>query len=267
MSQPLNSAIAQLLFCEAVPVTLPELAADLDAVLCRTGALDRSLTWDCEDIVFFDLPGTRLTLSWLDHPGQGIATCLTLSVGPSPHLTRPGFLKTSHQALCSRLVERLQLRCKPAAIVWHQTEGAVTADVLDALNDTLPTLPDLLAPGDPVICPPPASAEAAPEWQIANDTPDLPRERNAELARVRAALYPPAEQAPPAQSIQLRLAAHAMNATLIVVYAPLGAAVMTYSLLRGEDMRISARLMVLVGLLAGFGQSNLGQNMAAMAGV
>lgn len=267
MSQPLNSAIAQLLFCEAVPVTLAQLAADLDAVLCRTGATDRAMSWDCEDIVFFDLPGTRLTLSWLDHPGQGIATCLTLSVGPSPDLTRPGFLKTSHHALCSRLVERLQLRCKPAAIVWHQTAGAVTADVLDALNETLPKLPDLLQPGKPVICPGPAAGKPAPDWQPANDAPDLPRERNEELIRVRLALYPPEEAAPPAQSTQLRLAAHAMNATLIIVYAPLGAAVMTYSLLRGEDMRISARLMVLSGLVAGFVQSNLGQNMAAMAGV
>lgn len=105
--------------------------------------------------------------------------------------------------------------------------------------------------------------------ETANDRPDFPRARQSELARVREALYmvEPEKRAPAKASAQMRLAAHAMNATLIVVWAPLGAAVMTYSLLRGEDMKLSARLMVLTGLFATALHSPMGHQMAAMAGV
>ena len=42
---------------------------------------------------------------------------------------------------------------------------------------------------------------------------------------------------------------------------------MTYSLLKGEDMKLSARLMVLTGLFATAIESTMGQHMAALAGV
>ncbi|MFT4151195.1 MAG: hypothetical protein QM656_13435 [Paracoccaceae bacterium] len=72
--------------------------------------------------------------------------------------------------------------------------------------------------------------------------------RDPDLIRIRAALYPPEEEAsPPRQSIQMRLAVHSMNATLLVVLLPLGAAMTTYTLLRGADMRITGRAMALAG--------------------
>ncbi|MCF1709665.1 hypothetical protein L0V05_12660 [Tabrizicola sp. J26] len=90
-----------------------------------------------------------------------------------------------------------------------------------------------------------------PAAVAANDRPDLPLPMIDELARLRAALYPEEpvttaeETARPTTA--MRLAVHAMNATLITVYAPVGAAVMTYSILKGEDMRLSGRMMALAG--------------------
>ncbi|MBD3765490.1 MAG: hypothetical protein IE927_12380 [Rhodobacterales bacterium] len=108
-------------------------------------------------------------------------------------------------------------------------------------------------------------AEAAP----ANDQPDLPRPRDPELERVRAALYPaepvaaaPQDLAP--LSTQMRLAVHAMNATMIVVALPVGAAMMTYSLLRGEDMRLSGRAMALTGAVLAFGNSPFAREVLAL---
>lgn len=78
-----------------------------------------------------------------------------------------------------------------------------------------------------------------------------------ELARLRSALYPPEdiEAEAEASSPQLRLAAHAMDATLIVVAPPVGAALMTYGLLRGGDVKRSGRAMAMtctvVGLMHG----------------
>ena len=80
------------------------------------------------------------------------------------------------------------------------------------------------------------------------------------------ALYPPGDpETVYAYSTQMRLAAHCMNATLILVWAPLGAAVMTYTVLKGENMRLSARMMAVTGTLFALAHSPVGQTMAAMA--
>lgn len=92
--------------------------------------------------------------------------------------------------------------------------------------------------------------------------------RNRELTQVRDALHRQnSMDASAVLSTPMRLAVHALNATLIVVWAPLGAAVMTYSLLKGEDLTLSARLMVLTGLIATAIESPFGQQMAAVAGM
>lgn len=95
---------------------------------------------------------------------------------------------------------------------------------------------------------------------VANDLPDLPHPDLAEAAAIRAALYDPLPgdeaQRP---TVQLRLAAHAMNATLMVVALPVGASLMTYSLLRGENLRLSARAMALIGAAIGVLQAPIGE--------
>jgi hypothetical protein len=98
----------------------------------------------------------------------------------------------------------------------------------------------------------------------ANDRPDLPSPRERELARVRHALYPKRGRAQPC-STQMRLAVHCMNATLILVWAPMGVAVMAHSMLRGEDIRLSSRVMAVTGTFLALAQSPVGMTVAAMA--
>ena len=104
-----------------------------------------------------------------------------------------------------------------------------------------------------------------PPLAVANDLPQVPRIGDADTTRIRAALYPAAEigevEAP---STQIRLAVHAMNATMIVVFLPVGAAMMTYSILRGEDMRVSGRLLVLAGTIMALGQSEVGRQVISL---
>lgn len=112
-----------------------------------------------------------------------------------------------------------------------------------------------------------ARSIAAPLPEVANDRPALPQPRDRDLTRLRDALYLADPDAAPAPlSTQLRLTAHALNATLILVWAPLGVAVMTYSLLKGEDMKLSARMMVLTGLFATALGGPIGQNILTIAG-
>ncbi len=68
-----------------------------------------------------------------------------------------------------------------------------------------------------------------------------------DIARLRACLYA-AEDRPQPPSTQLRLATHAISLSLVATALPVGAAVMTYNLLKGEDMRVTARLTTLTGL-------------------
>ncbi len=68
---------------------------------------------------------------------------------------------------------------------------------------------------------------------------------------LREALCAPPESAPDAPATQgqrnrLRLAIHAMNTTMTIAYPPVGAMVMTYSILRGESMRLTSRCLVVV---------------------
>ena len=96
----------------------------------------------------------------------------------------------------------------------------------------------------------------------ANDHPDVPRPRDPELARLRAALYPP--PAPVATSTPMRLAVHTMNATLIMVWLPVGAAMLTYSVLKGDNLRLTTAALVATGFSGLLLQNPLVQHFAAL---
>ena len=70
------------------------------------------------------------------------------------------------------------------------------------------------------------------------------------LHAVRDALYIPHPDDPPPEprpSLAERLTVQALNATLIIVSMPVGLALAAITLLRGEDLRLSARITALVG--------------------
>lgn len=100
---------------------------------------------------------------------------------------------------------------------------------------------------------------------IANDTPHVPHPMLEEMKLLREALYAE-EAAPRAQglSVQLRLACHAINATLIVIALPVGAAMMTYSVLRGENINTSARMLAIIGMAVGLQHSPVGQHIMTL---
>jgi hypothetical protein len=100
-----------------------------------------------------------------------------------------------------------------------------------------------------------------------NDAPDLPKPRSADLGRIRQALYrsrsAATTEAEPS-STQMRLAVHALNCTLTVVYLPVGAALMTYSFFRGEDIRLSGRMMAATGALLTLSEAQFGGTILSM---
>lgn len=344
MTDRVPSTIAQVLYPNELELDFARIVSELETVLTRLGGCDAQLHWDTEDLVTFDLPEAHILLATAEFGRSSQGNCLTVSVGPS---TTPQDGETpaapdrfsalsalggmDHATLCSRLVERVQGRFVPAAILWQEIEALVDSDLVESLNAELPNLrvvpkdgapatdrsaprqrasvkaPALVHTSDqapapqaprpavaaPVLAAPIAAVPAAPMTaappkragmglfasgaqkhaealpSVANDVPDLPLPQDQALQRLRGALYPAAEEVEEEQrpSTQIRLAAHCLNATLILVYAPLGAAVMTYALLKGEDIRFSARMMAVVGTVVGLAQTPLGQTVKAMASV
>lgn len=73
----------------------------------------------------------------------------------------------------------------------------------------------------------------------------------ADLRRIRANLYRPGTDQSETEtrpSLPLRVATHAIGLSLIATALPVGAAMMTYTVLKGEDLRLTARLTTLTGL-------------------
>ena len=271
------STIAQLLFPSEQSIDFARTVAELEGVLSRLQSQDVKIAWDCDDFVSFEIPGTRIQLAWSEVDRRGYKACLSVSVGPGKVASK-GF----HEDMCSRLVDRIQTRFEPVAVLWCQADGEIGSQVIDELLDALPHLGTMLPDIDSVIATlteqearlsgPNMPAKAAPKarprrltpLKPANDQPHIPVQRDQDLQNVRHALYAKASQGAP-YSTQMRLAVHCLNATLILVWTPMGAALMTYTILRGENMRLSSRVMAVTGTLLALAHSPVGMTVAAMA--
>jgi hypothetical protein len=256
------STIAELVFVDTPVLNFARLVGDLDAVLRRFHPQDRTMLWDCDDIAIFDVPGTRIALAYTENPRQGVAASLLIAVGPSPTPAerRVGPSRAHavarHDVLCARLVDRMQARLAPHSTFWHESDGQLTSDLFDALCSVQPQASQGVQPKHADF----PAAKAAAQTSV---TP-----KDQDLLRLRVALYPPAEDLPPRlNSNQMRLATHTMNATLIMVSLPLGAALTTYAVLRGENMRMTTAAMVFTGLAGTLLQSDIGLQLMAMASI
>lgn len=129
------SRLAELLFATAPLCDFARTVAELESVLTRICGTAPHLTWDCDDIASFDMPGVRILLSHSESPYPGFATRLVVSVGPSPLAPRPGQAPLVHAAICARLVSRLEERCSPAEIRYSNVRGVVTAETIDLLSE------------------------------------------------------------------------------------------------------------------------------------
>ncbi|MGV8987332.1 MAG: hypothetical protein ACOH2H_13760 [Cypionkella sp.] len=143
MIPPLRSTIAQMLYPSDQETDFARVVAELETVLAGLAgdpAENEALTieWDCDDLVCFDVGDTRILLASSEFGAENRSTCLTLSVGPPEWQCNPA---SHHAVLCSRLVERIQSRFVPAAILWNESPGPVDSDVLEGLSAKLPALP------------------------------------------------------------------------------------------------------------------------------
>lgn len=128
--------VAQLVYAQKQQIDFAGIVGDLHALLVRFAGTDLIFEWDCDEIALFDLPKTRIALGWDVLPGKGYAACLTVSASSVTELTLSQF-GAGHHELCSRLVERLHRQFPASAIIWHQINECLTADLIDRLVEGL----------------------------------------------------------------------------------------------------------------------------------
>lgn len=290
MTMHMRSTIAQLLYSNEQAVDFARTVVELETVLSRLRGDQLKVEWDCDDVVCFDTAETRILLSRAQYGRAGKEACMTIAVGPlHPHPGPASEKLVNHQAMCSRMVERIQRRNPPKAIVWREVDGRVDADISDQFVDQLPQA---------FAAPPQASATLPPVDSILDHVtrtdlfktaPLQPveatpaQQRRILVARLRSSQgrgkaweeipgrlresFARAKPTPrPVYSTPMRLTAHCLNASMLMAYPPIGAAMMAYSLIKGVDLHLSARLISVLGTFFTFAQSPLGHTVAAMAG-
>lgn len=252
------SSIAQLLCHETLPINFARLVGEMDKILeARLGQTFR-ISMTCDGVACFDAGCTRILLAWNDLPGKALAGVLTVSVGPSPVTGKP-MMRPDAPELCGELVDLLQKRLPDAQVLWHQIACHMSAEWVEILIDALP---DTEADADLM---------DEEDGNLPEHTPDNVVElatfrevmQDPDLIRIRSALYDDEDQQ--TYTPAMRLAVHAMNATLIMVWMPLGAAALVHGMVKGEDMRLASRLMVLTGSVGALMQTPLGQNLLDIA--
>lgn len=250
-----NSVIAQLLYADETYLNFARLVGEIDLHLARHCNGSHRLGWDSDEVAWFDIGNRRILLARAEPAPEGYAACLTVAAGPAPYARfapSAGCIAADPRKLCAQLVDSMLRHYPTDTIVWQESTAPLDAELVDALVELVPPRAEL----DEI-----AKVDPAPVAAGKGETtsPDMDRLRN-----IRSALYDPSEDDPPRDSIQLRLASHAMNCTLLAVNLPVGAAVMTYSLLRGENIGLSARAMALTGAAMVFLQSGLGDRVSAL---
>lgn len=262
-----NSMIAQLLYADETYLNFARLVGEIDLHLARHCDGSHRLGWDSDEVAWFDIGNRRILIARADPAPEGYCACLTVAAGPAPYdrfARGEACIAADPRKLCAQLVESV-LRHNPTdTIVWQESSAPLDAELVDALIEMVPPRAEI----DAITGADKAAADLGTrKGQAANSRPHLPAVDLEKLHRVRAALYNEDETGKPlaeAPSTQLRLATHALNCTLLVVYMPVGAAMMTYSMLRGENFSASARAMALTAATLGFIQSGFGSQLTAL---
>lgn len=130
---PQMSRVAELLFLDAPLGDFARMVGELELVLQRHSDEKPRLSWDCDDVASFDLPGLRILLSQSESPYPGYAHRMVVSVGPSRTAAPQDQVPMVYASICAKLTTRLKHRLRPDELRWSEISGVVTAEDVDTL--------------------------------------------------------------------------------------------------------------------------------------
>ncbi|HVG49484.1 MAG TPA: hypothetical protein VM899_15275 [Rubellimicrobium sp.] len=274
MNVPLRSktTVGQLFYPVRPSLNFSRLVADLDNALAGCGAGERKTTLERDGLAVIDAGASRIAVALTEILDTAGATAITVTVGFGPEDDGDARLARRQAVLARMIADRLAARSAPAETIWSESQEIATPEFLERSIAGLATWRRALSEG--------TTERARLREGLSRhfiDAQDIPRL----VARVDATLdarrtgwdgtavlaaeadLPPvdlmgfdevaAETKPP--SAALRLAAHLIDATLMVLLLPVGATMMVYSLTRGANLTTSARALAITGVGFGFVQS------------
>lgn len=278
-----TAIIAQFLLYPEMVLNFPSIIRSLDKVIDESAGENYEVEWDRDDHVVFEFGNTRLIVAMSTLPGQVPVPSLTLAISPIEDKGGDLQLRAFQRAQLTELVERLDKKLKPDAVLWLEAPAPVTSDLVEAMIELLPNRiamfnhePPSLSDKKTISIFPSHTApkKAEPVSKAVERFPPIldgdtgfysADHRSSDHHILNALRHDPEYDVVPVpkSSLAMRLAAHTMNTTLILVSLPVGASLMTYSLLRGGDMAISGRVMAVTGTVMGLWDNPISHQLAA----
>jgi hypothetical protein len=191
---------------------------------------------------------------------------LTLRLADVPGQTRLVLSEAQRAALAQRLVRHL-MQVEPAdLVVWHAQDLLYTPE--EFRRELMPGIaPRATKALPPITDDDPAHFDRLDgrlSSAIANSLPDLPARLSDGNEKLRAIFNAVAPQAPRERVARIelmepddddglagKLSVYVMNGTILVLNFPIGMGMLTYNILRGGDLKATARAMALTGAVLG----------------
>lgn len=139
MSNDSFGQICELSYHHEIGPCLPQLVRELHDRLLGMGLQDFSMTWDCDDIAYFELAGQRILLAYADRPRADIASKLLVSVGPAQDAPSDLPVRLSHAALCRRIVRSLDQKHPSDQRQMRSFPGVLSPERVDDILYATPT--------------------------------------------------------------------------------------------------------------------------------
>ncbi|NDV01147.1 hypothetical protein [Pseudoroseicyclus tamaricis] len=268
--QQKRSKVAQLLYYRSTALEFRAVAEALLHVLERQTGNLASVEMSTRHAVFA-LPDLTVTLRYSGAITGPWQSAMTIWLDGAPEREDGSACATPHLgSLRGLLISTITAGNAPDRVIRHEMTGPATEEHLESLHDALVTAPSFDRRRDTAVVPMrPAMPQgtsrrsgdddgpAAPGARVmitpANEEPDVNVASLRKAGELREALYT-AEVDQGQPSKVLRLAAHTINASVMVIALPVGASLMVYSCLRGEDLTLSARTMAVTGMAVGLMQ-------------
>jgi hypothetical protein len=132
--QAYRASIAAIMLKDNPSIAIDLLADEIlkSAVAQHAGA--RSVTWDCDDLVFLDFDNLRIALHEIPATTE-TPPFICLGVGSVPGQSPIEDADCSH--ISQELVQRLTHIVSANAVLWHDDVRALNADVMDDFHEAL----------------------------------------------------------------------------------------------------------------------------------
>ncbi|WP_439142655.1 hypothetical protein [Planktotalea sp.] len=122
------TTIAAIVLKDTTELTLDKLADEILQSKIAKHAGSRSLTWDCDDLVFLDFDGLRIGLSEI-HETADTPNTICIAVGPVNSDRLPRHLDSGHVA--HELVKKITRVLNARAVLWQEYERPLNNAVID----------------------------------------------------------------------------------------------------------------------------------------